>query len=278
MAFSSRLRLSSLFFLVRNMHDDKSWIKLHRKLHENDMYKGLTSPQRDVFIQVLLMARYKSSKWEWKGEVFETGPGQFVTSLDSIKKRCAKDVSLKNVRTALLKLEKWGFLANKSTKTGRLITVVNWDTYQIKETSTGKDNGKEPAKHRQSIGKEPASNKESKEREESKESITTTTTTTTTESNTKYAVAEAVKKKRCINLLYQSFISTSVNDDIKIKRRSISKSEVYSWLDKLLMSIEPACIKKSFESCRWPYTLEKLGDYILNNTSTDDEILDKLIG
>lgn len=76
------------------------------------------------------MANHKENEWEFKGQIFKVKPGQFVTSLDGIKEECANDVSIQNIRTALLKLEKWGFLTNESTKTGRLITVVNWEVYQ----------------------------------------------------------------------------------------------------------------------------------------------------
>jgi hypothetical protein len=62
------------------------------------------------------------------------------------------------VRTALLKLEKWDFLANQGTKTGRLITIINWDTYQNKHGEEGKETGKEGAKKGQSKGKEGATN------------------------------------------------------------------------------------------------------------------------
>ena len=128
------------------------WIKLHRKLLKSDMYESLNSAQRDVMVQLLLMANHEEKKWEWNGQVFECHPGQFVTSLESIKKRCAKNVSLKNIRTALLKLEKWEFLANESAKTGRLITIVNWDRYQSDEKENGKENGSQPANRRQTGG------------------------------------------------------------------------------------------------------------------------------
>ncbi|SFX78395.1 hypothetical protein SAMN04487866_12523 [Thermoactinomyces sp. DSM 45891] len=106
------------------------WIKLHRKLCQSDLYKQLNSKQRDVFIAILLMVNHKDNQWEFKGEIFTVKPGQVVTSLEKIKENCGNDVSIQSIRTALLKLEKWGFLTNKSTKTGRLITLVNWEVYQ----------------------------------------------------------------------------------------------------------------------------------------------------
>ncbi|SFX82483.1 hypothetical protein SAMN04487866_13210 [Thermoactinomyces sp. DSM 45891] len=106
------------------------WIKLHRKLCQSDLYKQLNSKQRDVFIAILLMVNHKDNQWEFKGEIFTVKSGQVVTSLEKIKENCGNDVSIQSIRTALLKLEKWGFLTNKSTKTGRLITLVNWEVYQ----------------------------------------------------------------------------------------------------------------------------------------------------
>jgi hypothetical protein len=85
------------------------------------------------------MAWHKEKEWEHNGEIYKTSPGQFVTSLESIQKNCAKDVSIQNIRTALLKLEKWGFLTNKSTNKNRLITIVNWEVYQPKEKNQQAD-------------------------------------------------------------------------------------------------------------------------------------------
>lgn len=112
---------------------NKGWIKLHRKLKDNPLYKDCNAKQRDILINLLLMVNYTSNKWIFKGEEFEVKPGQLVTSLESIANSCAKDVTVQNVRTALLKFEKHGFLTNKSTNKNRLITIVNWELYQSEE-------------------------------------------------------------------------------------------------------------------------------------------------
>jgi hypothetical protein len=142
------------------------WIRLYRKVQHSDMYRSLNSKQRDVMTQCLLLANHKGNTWEWNGQVITCNPGQFITSLDSLKEFCAKDVSIQNIRTALLKLEKWQFLTNKSTKTGRLITIINWDSYQQdqqsyqqssqqrpnKELTTNKNDKKEKKNKSTSIG------------------------------------------------------------------------------------------------------------------------------
>lgn len=126
------------------------------------MYKSLNPNQRDVMFQCLMLANHSENEWDFGGEIISCKPGQFITSLDSLSSACAQQVKTKSVRTALLKLEKWGFLANRSTKTGRLITICKWDTYQNLEYEPGKDGGKERAKHGQRAGKERAANKNGK--------------------------------------------------------------------------------------------------------------------
>ena len=50
-----------------------------------------------------------------------------ITSLKSIHAKCGKHISIKKIRTALLRFEKMGFLANQSTTHNRLITICNWE-------------------------------------------------------------------------------------------------------------------------------------------------------
>lgn len=135
------------------------WIKLHRKIQNSKMYIALTSKQRDVLIQILLLANHEENDWEWGAELYSCKPGQFITSLESLCQKCAKDVKLQSVRTALLKLEKWHFLTNISTKNGRLITVLNWETYQQEQDNINNGINKEPTKSQQRANKELTTNK-----------------------------------------------------------------------------------------------------------------------
>ena len=126
----------------------QGYIKAYRKVLDSQLYKHLTSKQRDVMWVCLLRASHCEKEWEWEGNIFKCSPGQFITSVMSIKKNCASDVSIKNIRTALTKLEKWQFLTIKTAKTGTLITIVNWDEYQIEEKkgqSKRQSNGKQVA-------------------------------------------------------------------------------------------------------------------------------------
>jgi DNA replication protein DnaD len=131
------------------------WIKLHRCTLNKAIWK-LPDAQRIVFFTILMLANHEENAWVWQGEKYTCAPGQFITSIDSLSK--SAKVSHKSVRTALVNLEKLDFLANKSAKTGRLITVVNWSLYQSQEETSAK----ESADERQSIGKASATNKNDK--------------------------------------------------------------------------------------------------------------------
>ncbi|MCP4762777.1 MAG: hypothetical protein GY870_13445 [archaeon] len=130
------------------------WISLHRCLLGKAIWKHTTPQQKTILITLLLMADHQVNEWVWRGERFKTKPGQFITSLDSIVLNAGKGISVKMVRTSLKKFEKFGFLADKSTKTGRLITITNWDSYQDVEEKRAKVK----AKKGQRRGKEGAAN------------------------------------------------------------------------------------------------------------------------
>lgn len=112
---------------------DKGWITLHRQLLDKPIWLGSTPEQKVILITLLLMANHREKEWEWQGKPYRARPGQFVTSLPNIAKKCGKGVSIQNVRTALKRFEKYEFLTDESTKQNRLITIVNWGIYQEEE-------------------------------------------------------------------------------------------------------------------------------------------------
>lgn len=76
------------------------------------------------------MVNHDGEEWEWKGKKYICKPGQKVTSLEKIRLQCGKGISTQNIRTALKRFEKLGFLTSESTNESRLITVLNWELYQ----------------------------------------------------------------------------------------------------------------------------------------------------
>lgn len=120
----------------------EGWIKLYRELLGKTIWKNSTGKQNAILATILLLANHEQNEWEWKGKKYYVKPGQFITSLSSIAKYSGKDVSIQNVRTALKRLEKLGFLTNESTNQSRLITIVNWEEYQGVNNESNKGSNK----------------------------------------------------------------------------------------------------------------------------------------
>lgn len=140
----------------------QGWIKLHRQLTEKAIWLESTPEQKTILITLLMMANHEQKEWEWKGEKFKAEPGQFVTSLESIVKKCGNGVSIQNVRTAIKRFEKYEFLTNQSTNKNRLISIVNWGLYQDKETTTNKQTNKQLTSNQQATNKQLTTNKNDK--------------------------------------------------------------------------------------------------------------------
>lgn len=132
-------------------------IKLWREMALKPIWLNSTPEQKTILITLLMSAHFSPSEWEWKGEKYKVQRGQFITSIDTIIKDSGKGITPQNVRTALKRFEKLGFLTNESTKTGRLITILNWDLYQSKEKNQQTDEqtpNKELTNDQQSPNKE----------------------------------------------------------------------------------------------------------------------------
>lgn len=142
------------------------YLKLHRALVEKPIWKQSTPEHKAILIQLLIMADFMPSEWEYQGVKYKTEPGQFVTSLQSIADECGKGISVQNVRSALARFERLGFLTNQSTKVNRLITIVNWGLYQAREEKANKETNnvtnKEVTKNQQRGNKEVTTNEEVK--------------------------------------------------------------------------------------------------------------------
>ena len=141
---------------------DKGWVKLYRCIFEKAIWTSSTPEQKVILITLLSMANHEQREWEWQGKQFKAIPGQFVTSLDSILIKAGKGISQQNVRTALTKFKKYEFLTEEVTKTGRLITIVNWGVYQTGEKETNKATNKDLTKTSQTPNKHLTTNKNDK--------------------------------------------------------------------------------------------------------------------
>jgi DNA replication protein DnaD len=157
-----------IFNTEEPMNTSNGWIKLYRCLLDDPIWQCSTNEQKVILITLLLMANHAERKWEWNGRPYICQPGQMITSLNSIREKVGKGISVKKIRTALLRFEKMGFLANQSTKHNRLITICNWEFYQTQALTEGKDAGNPWADEGHPAGHPRASNKNVKNEKNTK--------------------------------------------------------------------------------------------------------------
>ena len=147
----------------------QGWIKLHRELIDKAIWKTSTPEQKIILITLLLMVNHEENEWEWNGERYKVQPGQMITSLKSITDACGGGVTTRNVRTAIERFEKYGFLTNQSTNKNRLITIVNYTKYQGSEYQADKATDKQVTSNRQATDKQVTTNKNDKNDKNDKE-------------------------------------------------------------------------------------------------------------
>lgn len=131
------------------------FIKLHRQFLEWEWYDNKNV--KIVFLHCLFRANFKDQKWH--GKIIKAG--QFVTSLQHLA--AESGLSIKQTRTALEKLKSTGEIDTQTTSQYSIITVNNWDKWQIE--------GKQKTNERQTEDKQTATIEERKECKEGKNNI-----------------------------------------------------------------------------------------------------------
>ena len=124
----------------------EGFIFLWRSLLEKPIWFLSTPEQKSVLITLLLMANYKENVWEWKGKTFKVKKGEFVTSLESIRKSAGKGISIQNIRASIIRFKKLQFLTEEPTKSGRWIKIMNSDSYQPPKKLPNIEPNKDPTK------------------------------------------------------------------------------------------------------------------------------------
>lgn len=105
---------------------ENGWIKIHRKLLENPLIKK--GSYFTLWIVLLLKATHKESKFMWNGDVIIIKEGQLLTGREELAKTTGIPES--TVEDILKYLEKQQQIQQQKYTKFRVITIVNWKTYQ----------------------------------------------------------------------------------------------------------------------------------------------------
>ena len=120
--------------------DNFGWIFLHKCILEWEWYKDINT--KGLFIHCLLKANYSDK--EWKGKLIKRG--QFFTSTENLANEL--NLSIKQIRTSLKKLEKTKELGIQGASNGTMITVCKYESYQNIDAIKGQAKGQAKGKQR----------------------------------------------------------------------------------------------------------------------------------
>jgi len=123
--------LPLLLYILRIIMD--GWIKLHRKMIDKGWYRK--PEHKSVWIHLLLIANHKPKEAWFNGKTITVQPGQLITG----RKKLSKELNINEFKISriLLYFEKSAHqIAQQKTGQGSLITILNWDEYQITAQQT----------------------------------------------------------------------------------------------------------------------------------------------
>ena len=106
---------------------DKGWIKIHRKILDWEWFDKAEM----VKLLIMFVCKANIEDKEWQGMVVRRG--QFITSLDKLS--AESGFSKQKIRTCLKRFENTKEITIKSTNKYTIVTICNYESYQISEDS-----------------------------------------------------------------------------------------------------------------------------------------------
>lgn len=142
---------------------DNGWIKLHRKILNNSI--AIRPAYFSLWITLLLKANHEPNKMIFNNNIMIVKEGQFITGRKQLSAQTG--LSESTVERVLNYLEKDSQIEQQKNTKFRLITILNWKTYQ--------DTGQQKNNKRTTNGQPVDTNKN--EKNEKKDTIVETSST-----------------------------------------------------------------------------------------------------
>ncbi|HLO59835.1 MAG TPA: hypothetical protein VK179_13890 [Bacteroidales bacterium] len=112
------------------------WIKLHRKFLDWEWYQDANMVH--LFLHLLLEANHETRKWRG----ITINRGQLISGRHELAE--STGISERSVRTCLEKLKSTNEIAIQTTNRYSVITICNYDKYQISETEKDQQTDQQP--------------------------------------------------------------------------------------------------------------------------------------
>lgn len=113
---------------------DSGWIKLHRRLLDNPLVMK-DADHVAIWIFLLLNATHEDYPAIFKGNKITLKPGQLITGRKAIANLLL--ISESKVRRILDEFENDHQIDQQTSNKNRLITIVNWQSYQKSDQQNG---------------------------------------------------------------------------------------------------------------------------------------------
>lgn len=126
------------------------WVINWRKIEDWEWYT--TPHMAHLFQHLIRRANHENRKWQG----VNIKRGQLVTSLESL--RVQTGISVRSLRTCLVKLLSTGEITQITTSRYRKITICNYKGYQDRLLWSDKPEGKQTTSDRQTTDKRPTTN------------------------------------------------------------------------------------------------------------------------
>ena len=147
------------------IYNNNGYVKLHRKMFDWEWWDDINTFR--LFVTILLLANWKPKRW--RGRVIPRG--SCWTSITELAKKSG--LTYQQTRTSYFKLISTGEITDKVTSRGRLVTVANYDVYQLDEQKATNKITDKNADNQQTINqqsnRQATTTKEHKEYKEQKE-------------------------------------------------------------------------------------------------------------
>lgn len=104
------------------------WVKLHRKIADNEWTQILDINSKGLFIELLLMANYKPTRATRGNTLVTIQPGQILTSIKELTARLKTSRFIVESRIKLLC--DLGTITRKTDNLGTIITICKYVEYQ----------------------------------------------------------------------------------------------------------------------------------------------------
>lgn len=146
-----------------------SYIKLDRGVQDNWVWESKPFSPGQAWVDLLLMAAWKTEPRNWKGTFITQHRGEVFTSIVALADRWGWD--RKKVRRFLTVLEEDKMCTLNDLPKGTLVTIENYSKFQGRGTADGTANGTAEGQQKDTIEERKRREKKTRAREDEPQGI-----------------------------------------------------------------------------------------------------------